>query len=81
MLHLMMLAYAAGQAELESRMDMLDAQVEKLQIALERADGEKAKVEEQLEEARTAAAPSASPAAPPAKVCMCQLAICRVSML
>ena len=40
-----------AQAEMESRVEMYEAQIQKMQKALERADQDKAKLEEELEAA------------------------------
>lgn len=50
-----------SQAELESRIEMYEAQIQKMQKALERADQDQAKLEEELEAA--AAPPAAGQAA------------------
>lgn len=44
------------QAELQSRLDVFDAQVEKLQRGLAGADEEKSRLEQQLQEAQAALA-------------------------
>ena len=52
------------QAELQSRVEMYDAQVEKLQLAVARADDEKARLEEQLQAALATASPGSSAVSP-----------------